>query len=199
VSSVLFVVVVVASYLLGTFPSALLAARYSHGVDPTTAGSGNPGTTNVLRTSGREAALLTLAGDVGKGVVAAVLGWVIGGHTVGVACGLAAVVGHVAPVTRDWLGGKGVATAGGMVVVLFPVAAAVALVVFLWTLAVSRIVSVASMVAAASVPITAALIGAPAVEVLALVVCAAVVIVRHGDNLARLRRGEEPRLRRVGG
>ncbi len=192
------VVAVIAAYALGTFPSAQLAGR-SQGVDPTASGSRNPGTTNVLRTAGREAAALTLAGDVGKGVVAAGLGWLIGGHGLGVACGLAAVVGHVAPVNRGLRGGKGVATAAGVVVVLFPVAAAVAAVVFLWVLALFRIVSAASLVAALSVPVVALLVGAPAAEVVALVACVAVVVVRHRDNLDRLRRGEEPRLRRVGG
>jgi glycerol-3-phosphate acyltransferase PlsY len=198
VSFAVAVVAVIAAYALGTFPSAQLAGR-SQGVDPTASGSRNPGTTNVLRTAGREAAALTLAGDVGKGVVAAGLGWLIGGHGLGVACGLAAVVGHVAPVNRGLRGGKGVATAAGVVVVLFPVAAAVAAVVFLWVLALFRIVSAASLVAALSVPVVALLVGAPAAEVVALVACVAVVVVRHRDNLDRLRRGEEPRLRRVGG
>lgn len=197
-STAFALVAVIAAYALGTFPSAQLAGR-SQGVDPTAAGSRNPGTTNVLRTAGREAAALTLAGDVGKGVVAAGLGWLIGGHGLGVACGLAAVIGHVAPVNRGLRGGKGVATAAGMVVVLFPVAAAVAAVVFLWVLALTRIVSLSSLMAALSVPAVALLVGAPGVEVVALVVCVGVVVARHRDNLVRLRHGEEPRLRRVGG
>jgi glycerol-3-phosphate acyltransferase PlsY len=87
---------VAASYLLGTFPSAWLATR-RRGVDPTSAGSGNPGATNVYRTAGRGAGVLTLVGDVFKGAGAAALGWAVGGHGLGVACGVAAVVGHVAP------------------------------------------------------------------------------------------------------
>jgi glycerol-3-phosphate acyltransferase PlsY len=86
------------SYLLGTFPSAWLATR-RRGVDPTAAGSGNPGATNVYRTAGRGAGVLTLVGDVLKGAGAAALGWSVGGHGLGVACGVAAVVGHVAPLT----------------------------------------------------------------------------------------------------
>jgi acyl phosphate:glycerol-3-phosphate acyltransferase len=86
------------SYLLGTFPSAWLATR-RRGVDPTAAGSGNPGATNVYRTAGRGAGVLTLVGDVLKGAGAAALGWAVGGHGLGVACGVAAVVGHVAPLT----------------------------------------------------------------------------------------------------
>jgi glycerol-3-phosphate acyltransferase PlsY len=194
---VLFVaLVIVAAYLLGMFPSALLAGR-AHGVDPRASGSGNPGTTNVLRTAGREAAALTLVGDVGKGVVAASIGWIVGGHSVGVLCGLAAVIGHVAPVTRGFRGGKGVATAAGMVAVIAPVAAGVAAVVFVWVLALSRIVSLSSLVAAFSVPLVAFLVGAPSGEVVAFLACAVVVVARHRDNLVRLRHGEEPRLRRV--
>jgi acyl phosphate:glycerol-3-phosphate acyltransferase len=89
---------VAGAYLLGTFPTARLATR-RRGVDPTAAGSGNPGATNVYRTAGRRAGVLTLAGDVIKGAGAAALGWAIGGHGLGVACGVAAVVGHVAPLT----------------------------------------------------------------------------------------------------
>ena len=88
---------VAGSYLLGTFPSARLAARH-RGVDPTAAGSGNPGATNVYRTAGRRAGALTLAGDLFKGAAAAGVGWAVGGHGLGVACGVAAVVGHVAPI-----------------------------------------------------------------------------------------------------
>jgi glycerol-3-phosphate acyltransferase PlsY len=198
VHAIFVALVTVAAYLLGTFPSALLAGR-AHGVDPTASGSGNPGTTNVLRTAGREAAALTLAGDVGKGVIAAGIGWLVGGHSVGVLCGVAAVIGHVAPFQREFKGGKGVATAAGMVALTAPVTACVGAVVFVWVLALGRIVSLASLVAAFSVPLVAFLVGAPSGEVVAFLVCVVVVVARHRDNLVRLRHGEEPRLRRVGG
>jgi glycerol-3-phosphate acyltransferase PlsY len=173
------------------FPSALLAGR-TRGVDPTQAGSGNPGTTNVLRTAGRSAAALTLAGDVGKGVVAAALGWAVGGHGLGLACGVAAVVGHIAPVTRRFRGGKGVATAFGMTLVLFPLLALLGVVVFVGVLLASHIVSLASMAAVVVDPIVAALAGVPGWEVLGLAVCAALIVLRHADNIRRLVRGEEP-------
>ena len=115
---------VAGAYLLGTFPTARLASR-RRGVDPTGAGSRNPGATNVYRTAGRRAGVLTLVGDVVKGATAAGLGWAVGGHGLGVACGVAAVVGHVAPLTRPSRGGKGVATVAGMALVLFPLAAVV--------------------------------------------------------------------------
>lgn len=185
--------VIGASYLVGTFPSALLAAR-RRGVDPTRTGSGNPGATNVLRTAGKRAAVATLAGDVAKGALAAGAGWALGGHGLGVACGVAAVVGHVLPVTRRFQGGKGVATGVGMAIVLFPPAAAVTGGVFAVVAAASRTVSLGSIAATATLPVAAALLGAPAAEVVALVACAVLVVARHRENIARLVRGEERRL-----
>lgn len=184
---------VVAAYLLGTFPTALLAAG-RRGVDPTRSGSRNPGATNVLRTAGRRAGVVTLAGDLAKGAIAAGVGWAVGGHGLGVACGVAAVVGHVLPVTRSFRGGKGVATAAGMGVVLYPVAMAVATAVFALTTGLSRMVSLGSIAAVAVMPLAAAALGAPGREVAALAGCAVLVVARHRENLVRVVRGEERRL-----
>jgi glycerol-3-phosphate acyltransferase PlsY len=184
---------VAGAYLLGTFPSAWLATR-GRGVDPSAAGSGNPGATNVYRTAGRRAGVLTLVGDVFKGAAAAGLGWAIGGHGLGVACGVAAVVGHVAPLSRLSLGGKGVATGAGMALVLFPLAALVSAAAFALVTGLTRIVSLGSMAAVAVLPAAAGALGAPGREVAALAGCAVVVIARHRANIGRLWRGEEPHL-----
>ena len=184
---------VVASYLAGTFPTAALVGRW-RGVDPTRSGSGNPGATNVLRTAGRRAGAVTLVGDLAKGAVAVGGGWVVGGHGLGVACGLAAVSGHVLPVTRGFRGGKGVATAAGMAVVLFPLAAAVAGAVFAVVVGVSRTVSLASVAAAATLPVVVAAMGAPGPEVAALAAGAALIVWAHRQNVVRLVHGDEPRL-----
>lgn len=188
------VAAVVLGYALGTFPSALLAGR-RRGVDPTQRGSRNPGTTNVLRTAGRRAAVLTLAGDAGKGALAAVLGWLVGGHTVGVVCGAAAVVGHVAPMGRGFRGGKGVATGAGMALVLFPGPTLVAGAGFVTVLVLTGMVSAASLTATVLVVVGAAVAGEPAGEVVLLAVCAALVVYRHGDNLQRMVHGQERRTR----
>jgi glycerol-3-phosphate acyltransferase PlsY len=148
----------------------------------------------MLRTAGRRAGVATLAGDVAKGALAAGAGWAAGGHGLGVACGVAAVVGHVVPVTRGFRGGKGVATGAGMAMVLFPVAMAVAAAVFALVVGVSRTVSLASMAAVTALPVGAALLGAPGREVVALAGCAAVVVGAHHDNIVRLVHGVEPRL-----
>lgn len=187
------VAAIAASYLLGTFPTAVLVGR-RRGVDPTVAGSRNPGATNILRTAGRRAGALTLVVDVAKGAVAAGFGWLVGGHALGLACGIAAVIGHIAPVTRGFRGGKGVATAAGMALVLYPWAAAIAAAGFGLVAAVTRVASLASIVATALLPLAAALAGAPAGEVAALGGCAAVIVARHHDNIVRLVHGEERRI-----
>lgn len=184
---------VVPAYLLGTFPTAILVGR-REGRDPTTEGSGNPGASNALRTMGRRAAALVLIGDVGKGAVAAVVGAAIGGRAVGVGCALAAVVGHVAPVTRRFRGGKGVATLAGAAIVLLPgpmlgLAAAWAIVA-----KITGAASLGSLIVAAGLPIGAAGAGRPAGEVAAFAAAGVLVAVRHRDNIDRLRRGEEASL-----
>jgi acyl phosphate:glycerol-3-phosphate acyltransferase len=184
---------VAGAYVLGTFPSAWLATR-RRGLDPTAAGSGNPGATNVYRTAGRRAGVLTLVGDLVKGAAAAGLGWAVGGHGLGVACGVAAVVGHVAPLARPSRGGKGVATVAGMALVLFPLAALVSAGAFGVVTAMSRTVSLGSIAAVAVLPAAAGALGAPGREVAALAGCAVVVIARHRANIGRLWRGEEPHL-----
>lgn len=185
-------ILVVPAYLLGTFPSAILVGR-REGRDVTTEGSGNPGASNTLRTMGRRAGALVLLGDLGKGALAAGAGLLVDRGT-GVACGLAAVLGHVAPATRRFRGGKGVATAAGMAAVLVPPVAAVLAVVWAATAKVTGTASMASITIAAGLPLGAALVGRPAAEVAAFGACGALVVARHRDNLRRLRRGEEPTL-----
>jgi acyl phosphate:glycerol-3-phosphate acyltransferase len=188
---------VVPAYLLGTFPTAQLVGRRL-GRDPTKEGSGNPGASNALRTMGRRAGALVLMGDLDKGLAATGLGWALGGRGIGVACGTAAVLGHVFPVHRGFRGGKGVATGAGMALVLLPIPA---LVLGLLWVAVVRLTGAAaagSVVVAVGLPLADALVGHPGAEVAALAGCGALVVVRHRENLGRLRRGEEAALRPPG-
>ena len=181
---------VLAAYLLGTLPTAVVVGRRT-GHDPTREGSGNPGATNVYRTAGRRAGAAVLLGDLCKGAAATALGHVAGDHALAVVCGGAAVAGHVVPVTRPGRGGKGVATYAGAVLVAFPLLGSVAAAVWALTAAATRRASVASLVVAAGVPVALAATGTRALEVLLLAVAAAVVVARHRDNIARLVRGEE--------
>lgn len=182
---------VILAYLIGTVPTAqLVAARW--GVDPTTAGSNNPGASNVTRLAGRRAGVLVLVGDLGKGALATLVGLAVGGRPLGLACGLAVVLGHIAPLTRWFRGGKGVATAAGVSVVLWPWVAVALVAVWGVTLAVTRRASVASMAAAGAGPFLVWMSGAGVADVAVSAVIAVLVVVRHRDNVRRIRRGDEP-------
>jgi glycerol-3-phosphate acyltransferase PlsY len=188
------VLAIVAGYLLGTFPTAKLVGRFT-GHDPTAEGSGNPGATNVYRTSGRGAGAAVLLIDLAKGAIAAAIGLAVGDHTLGVLTGAAAVLGHVVPLTRPTRGGKGVATAAGMAAVLYPGLSLVLGAVFVAVVAVGRRASVGSLVLALLLPVGVALGGHDGVEVLVTAGVSLVVIARHHDNIRRLLRHEEAPVR----
>lgn len=177
-------------YLLGTLPTAVVVGRRT-GHDPTREGSRNPGATNVYRTVGWRAGALVLGGDLLKGVVAAGAGWLAADHLLGLVCGAAAVTGHVLPVHRRFRGGKGVATAGGVTLVLFPAIAVAAVIVFVAVAKLARRVSIASLLVVVMIPVGAAATGAPVAEVALLVAMSALIVVRHAGNIARLARGTE--------
>jgi glycerol-3-phosphate acyltransferase PlsY len=188
------VLLVALGYLLGTIPTAQVVGRRV-GRDPTREGSGNPGASNVYRTAGARAGAMVFAGDVVKGMVATGIGLAAGDRMLGLACGAAAVVGHVAPITRRLRGGKGVATACGMVIVLFPLLALVSAVVWGVVVKVSRTASAASLAVAVLLPVGVALTGRPLREVIGVVAVAALVVARHAGNIRRLASGEERSLR----
>lgn len=181
---------VVPAYLLGTFPTAILVGR-REGRDLTQEGSGNPGASNTYRTLGRRAGATVLLGDAAKGALAAGMGLATGNRAVGVACGLAAVLGHVAPVTRRFRGGKGVATGAGAIVVLLPVPALGLAVVWFLAVRIAGAASAGAVAVAVALPLAAALAGRPAWEVVAFAAAGLLVVIRHRDNIDRLRRGEE--------
>ncbi len=183
-------VLVVGAYFLGTFPSAILVGR-RRGVDPMTAGSGNPGASNVYRTAGRRAGVVVALADLAKGAIPAGIGWAVGGRPLGFACWIAAVLGHVFPVTRRFRGGKGVATASGGAVVLLPLVSLICGAAFVVAILVSHKASVASLTMAVLLPVVALLTGRPAWEVVTCVGVSALVIARHSGNIRRLVGGDE--------
>ncbi|MBK5261799.1 MAG: glycerol-3-phosphate acyltransferase, partial [Peptostreptococcaceae bacterium] len=118
--NILVIITLIVAYLLGNIsPSIILGKKY--GIDIKSQGSGNAGTTNALRVLGKKAGIITFAGDILKGVVAVILGRYVGGETIAMACGLLAFCGHVWPVFYKFKGGKGAATALGVITAINPI------------------------------------------------------------------------------
>lgn len=182
----------VPAYLLGTFPTALLVARVG-GHDVTKEGSGNPGASNVARIMGWKWGLLVMAGDLLKGAIAAGVGLAVAGRPGAYVLGILAVLGHTYPVTRHFKGGKGVATAGGMLAVLFPELAVVLAVIWFVVARVFKLASVGSLIVAVLFPVGVWLMGYAAWEIVITGALALLVVLRHLPNLRRLVKGQELR------
>jgi glycerol-3-phosphate acyltransferase PlsY len=190
---------VIAAYLIGSISFAIVASRIFRLPDPRSYGSGNPGATNVLRSGRKAAALLTLLGDAAKGLVtilvARYLAPVLGlGEATVAACGVAVFLGHLYPVYFGFKGGKGVATALGVLLGLNVWIALVGLVVFALVAVISRYVSLASVVTAAVLVVVAPVqLGLTPISA-AIAIIAVLVIWRHRANMARLMSGTESKL-----
>ena len=200
------VVAVLASYLLGSLSFAVIVSRFMGLADPRSYGSQNPGATNVLRSGNKRAAVLTLLFDALKGALPVASVLALGaphglGPEVAALCGLAAFLGHLYPVFFGFEGGKGVATAVGVLLGLNGALALATLLTFAIVLYFSRYVSLASMVAAVFAP-AYYLFGdgvawqASASEVLSLAIMAVLLVWRHRANINRLLAGTESKLGR---
>lgn len=179
------------SYLLGAIPVGYMTCKYWKGFDILQQGSGNIGFTNVLRTAGKGPAAVVLIGDLGKGALAAYLGKYLGGENWGILCGIAAMLGHSYSVFIKFRGGKLISTGAGVLFVLVPEIGGIAAATWLLTLAVSRYVSVASICAGISVPLSTILLGKSLPMIAFSLVAAAFVVYRHRDNIKRLAAGKE--------
>jgi acyl phosphate:glycerol-3-phosphate acyltransferase len=182
-------------YLAGSVPFAFLFARCA-GIDVRFAGSGNVGAANVLRTTGAWRGVAVMALDVAKGAAAVLLvNPASGGAPLAALAGAAAVVGHIYPVWLRFHGGKGVAVAAGVFGILSPIATAVAAALFLFTVGLTRYVSLGSIAATLALPPVAWWAGAPRAVVAAAAGTGALILFRHRANVRRLRSGTE---RKVG-
>jgi acyl phosphate:glycerol-3-phosphate acyltransferase len=193
-----------AGYLLGSIPFGYLIVRFAKGADVRAAGSGNIGATNVNRVAGAGAGVATLLLDMGKGYCAVWLAErVTGGEISWMAVtGLAAVAGHLFPVWLRFRGGKGVATAVGVFVPLCWMGVAAAALVWLVVVSIWRYVSLASVVAAAALPLSTYFLYAPGTShappltvSFSTAMVAILIIVKHRANIGRLLAGTESRLK----
>ncbi|MBI3785701.1 MAG: glycerol-3-phosphate 1-O-acyltransferase PlsY [Deltaproteobacteria bacterium] len=189
------IILTVASYCSGSLPSGVWLARLA-GVDVQRSGSGNIGATNVARTSGWRLGALTLLCDAAKGFVPVVTAKYLISDPWGVAAvGFAAICGHIFSCFLRFRGGKGVATALGVFLVATPVELAIATLTFGVTVATSRYVSLASILATVTIPLAAIGLGDSMPNQLLGVAAAILIVWRHAQNINRLLAGQEPRFK----
>jgi len=192
-------VAIVVAYLIGSVSFAVVVSRAMGLADPRSYGSGNPGATNVLRTGNRRAAILTLVGDAAKGAVAVLLARALAGRfgfddLTLTLVGLAAFIGHLYPVFHGFQGGKGVATAAGVLLALSPWLGLATLSTWVVVAVFLRYASLASLVAAVFAPAFYLLLAGADGVLLALAVMSALLVWRHRRNISNLMAGTEGRI-----
>ena len=186
---------ITAAYLLGSVPFAMISSKLFGLADPRTYGSGNPGATNVLRSGNKKAALLTLIGDALKGWVAVFVAQRMGlsDNVIGLVA-LAVFLGHLYPIFLKFKGGKGVATAAGVMFALDPVLGLAVLGTWLAVAYISRYSSLAAVLAAAVAPLFAALMHGASNLVVIVGVIGMALIGKHWQNIQRLLAGQESKI-----
>jgi len=191
----IYIISVVVAYLVGAIPCGIVVSRLMGKGDPRKAGSGNIGATNVGRTSGSLAGILTLLGDALKGGVPVFLAFQYYPESLFVSLvGLAAFLGHLFPVYLGFKGGKGVATGLGVMLVICPIATLLSAAVFAVVAYLKRYVSLASIIAAAMLPVFMSFFPRGRNYVGMAVVVAVLVIIKHKDNIKRLVAGTENKI-----
>lgn len=192
-ASVIILALVAAGYLLGSVSAAILTCRVLGRTDPRTGGSRNPGATNVLRVAGRPAAAITLGADVLKGIVPVVVARLVTDDpAIWMLAGFAAFLGHLYPLFFGFAGGKGVATALGVLLACVPLAGGLTVLTWLLTFAVARVSGVSALVSFVLAPLWVALV-LPSLAVIGLAgLMSAMLLWRHRENISRLLRRAPP-------
>ncbi|MDD7215077.1 MAG: glycerol-3-phosphate 1-O-acyltransferase PlsY [Firmicutes bacterium] len=185
------IISIIIAYLLGNISPSIILGKL-HGIDIKKEGSGNAGTTNALRVLGKKAALITLIIDIGKGVLAVVIGKLIGGEAVGYLCALAVFCGHIWPCFYRFKGGKGVATAFGAILAVNWILGLSALGIVAVGVALSQRMSVGSLLGSVTFPLICWLLEPDFIYIGCIM--AVIVLIKHRANIGRLFRGEEPKM-----
>jgi acyl phosphate:glycerol-3-phosphate acyltransferase len=192
----LLIIGILVAYLLGSISSAIVVSKLLGLPDPRGFGSGNPGATNVLRAGSKSGAALTLAGDVAKGWLPVFIVMQLGyptGLMLGLV-GLAAFLGHLYPLYFGFQGGKGVATALGVILAISPLTGALVILTWVLVAAIFRYSSLAALIAALAAPVYLALIRPEPWLVTVICVLVLFLYARHYGNIQRLLTGTEPRI-----
>ncbi len=184
----------ICSYLIGSIPFSYLIPKWIGKIDIRTMGSGNTGTTNVVRTLGMKVGVLAFLGDFLKGIVPALIGLLWLGELGGIIGGLLAVIGHCYPIWLKFRGGKGVATSAGILIVLMPDIFILLLVGQFIIIFLTKYMSLASLISAALLPVMAFIFSKSDQMLLFSIILALFVIYRHRSNLFRLINGTESKL-----
>lgn len=186
------IVVVIFSYLLGNFSTSLIVSKLWADIDIRKHGSGNAGATNVLRTLGLKAGLITFLGDALKGAISVFIAGKLGGENLALLAGTAVVIGHNWPIIFGFKGGKGIATTIGVVLMIYPLAALICILVGVLVVIKTKYISLGSLIAICLLPIL--LIFSGIKLFLFGVSMAAMAIVRHRTNIKRLMEGTESKI-----
>jgi acyl phosphate:glycerol-3-phosphate acyltransferase len=182
------------AYLMGSIPVGVILSK-SSGRDPRHVGSGNIGATNVMRAVGKTLGIVTLIGDIAKGVVPTALAvYTRQPYMLVAATGFMAFFGHLYPIYLKFKGGKGVATSLGVFLILSPLAIGIYAIVFILLLLKWRYVSVGSLIASALLPVTLYILSRPAEYIVLSLIMNLLIFVKHKDNIKRLLAGKEHKI-----
>lgn len=196
---ILFVVLLILSYLIGCFNTSIVYSLINHKKDIRTQGSGNAGATNMLRSFGKLSAAITFLGDIGKAVIAIGIAWIFFRRAENIQLikalmGLACVLGHCFPIFFKFRGGKGIATGSGCILMLDWRVFLVAIALFALTVLLSRYVSFGSIVGALTYPIGILICRAPLNAVCVAAITTVLVVFRHRKNIVALCKGTERKI-----
>lgn len=183
------------AYLIGSISSAIIVSKIFKVTDPRKIGSGNPGTTNILRYAGKTAAALTLVGDITKGIIPIAIGYKLSFSPGALAfIGLCSLLGHMYPVFYQYKGGKGIATFIGILVALNWLLACCFILTWAATAFLTRYSSLSALLAITVTPIAAYIIEIPTSMLVVLSCCSLIIFIRHKQNLVNLMRGDEKKI-----
>jgi len=185
---------IILSYLVGSISFAYYICRKFYSIDIRKYGSGNPGSTNVLRVLGAKPALIVFMADMLKGLVMVTLGRILGGENLALLAAIAVVAGHDWSIFLNFKGGKGIATSFGVIIGLFPKVAPILFIFGISVIYISRYVSLGSISSGVLLPILLLMFRYPWKQIIVGLILGAIAVYRHRDNIERLLAGKENKL-----